>query len=105
MGVQRVVRHPVEAVADWPSVRDRLATFGESPVVKMIDGLPAFPDEVPADDWKELRVGLTGGMVTIRRQPGTITCVAWGTDDPILLASLNAVAAACAAVTGGAVLD
>ena len=28
----------------------------------MIDGLPAFPDEVPEPGWKELRIGFASGM-------------------------------------------
>ena len=99
-----MVRHPVESTAGWVAISERLNAFGETPVVKMIDGLPAFPDEVPDDGWSELRVGLAGGMITIRRRPGEIVCVAWGTDDLRLQASLDAAAAACAAVTGGRVV-
>ena len=59
-------------------------TLGDPPVVRMIDGLPAFPDEVPPDDWKEIRVGLAGTMVTLRRTVGGIDVVTWGTADPVI---------------------
>jgi hypothetical protein len=44
----------------------------------MIDGLPAFPDEVPEAGWKDLRLGVPEGMVTVRRGTGVINCTVWG---------------------------
>ncbi|MFO0821616.1 MAG: hypothetical protein U0792_00485 [Gemmataceae bacterium] len=67
----------------------------------MIDGLPAFPDETPAEDWKEVRVGTAAGMVTIRRAPRSLTCVIWGNADPALNAAWAKVIWACAAAGDG----
>lgn len=90
MGVERVVTFPAGSPPAWAAVADKLRAFGEAPVLRMIDGLPAFPDETPADDWRELRVGLAAGMVTLRRtSPTSIACVTWGTDDPALAAALD----------------
>ena len=47
MGVQRVVTFPA-GEPTWPAVAAKLAEAGERPPVRMIDGLPAFPDE---EDW------------------------------------------------------
>lgn len=95
MGVERVVNLPAGGAPSWPAVRDRLAAAGAPPALRMIDGLPAFPDEVPADDWRELRIGLPAGMVTVRRDgPGTLRVVTWGTDDPALAAAADQVAVA-----------
>jgi hypothetical protein len=105
MGVERIIRHPPDVTADWAAVRDRLTAAGETPVLRMIDGLPAFPDEVPADGWQELRVSLAGGMVTLRRRPAELVCVTWGNAGPDLAASWDAFCRACAEATGGAVLD
>lgn len=88
MGVERVVTRP--DLPDWPTVRDRLAAAGCPAAVRMIDGLPAFPDEEPAADWRELRLGFAAGMVTVRRTADGVRLVTWGTDDPALAAGLLA---------------
>ncbi len=44
----------------------------------MIDGQLAFPDEEPAADWRELRVGTPQGMVTVRRGKERMVFVTWG---------------------------
>lgn len=89
MGVERVVRFASGAVPDWPSVAARLTALGDPPVVRMIDGLPAFPDEQPPAEWQEIRLGLSGGMVTVRRTADGVRCVIWGTDDQTLSRSLE----------------
>ncbi len=95
MGVERVV--PLTGgEPTWAAVAGELARTGDPPVVRMIDGQPAFPDEVPADGWREVRVSFPAGMVTIRRQSGAWACVVWGTDDPALLAARDRVAEAIA---------
>lgn len=103
MGVQLVVRHDPGTAADWAAVRDRLVSVGEAVVLRMTDGMPAFPDETPDTTWRELRLGLSGGMVTLRRDPGALTCVTWGNADAALLLSRDRLAWACAAATGGVV--
>jgi hypothetical protein len=88
MGVQRVVTFASGEPA-WPAVAAKLAEAGERPTVRMIDGQPAFPDEQPEDDWRELRLGFTAGMVTIARDGGRWRFTTWGTDDPSLAAVLD----------------
>jgi hypothetical protein len=63
----------------------------------MIDGLPAFPDEQPEDSWRELRIGLSGQMVTVKKIPAGFSCVSWGTDDPSLKRVFENVVTACGA--------
>jgi len=65
--------------------------------------LPAFPDEEPSAEWRELRVGTGAGMVTVRRAPGVLTCVVWGNADPALNAAFAKVIWACAAAGGGTI--
>ena len=103
MGIERIVRLPSNQVPHWPEVAAKLAELGEQPVLRMIDNLPAFPDEVPPADWRELRVGLTGGMVTLRRDGPVVRCVVWGTADSRLAHSRDACCWAIATVTGGGV--
>ncbi len=92
MGVERSVK----TTADWPTVVTRLAAAGQVATVRMIDGLPAFPHEEPPADWRELRLALAGGMVTVRRTADGVRLVTWGTDDPALVAALDACEAAWA---------
>ncbi|AWM38068.1 hypothetical protein GobsT_38470 [Gemmata obscuriglobus] len=70
----------------------------------MIDGLPAFPDETPEPDWKELRVAAGGAMVTLRRMGDSLTCVVWGNADDALVASWGRFVWACAAAGEGVVV-
>lgn len=102
MGVQRVVTFPA-GEPSWPAVASKLAEVGDPPVVRMIDGLPAFPDEQPADDWKEVRLSFPGGMVTVRREPMEWRFTVWGTDDPALLTAQKVCVWAVAAVGDGLV--
>ena len=87
MGVERVV---TGTTPDWLTVVARLGAAGQPATVRMIDGLPAFPDEEPPAEWRELRLGFAAGMVTIRRTADGVRLVTWGTDDPGLVAALEA---------------
>ncbi len=69
----------------------------------MIDGQLAFPDEVPPDEWKELRLGTPQGMVTLRRDGDAVVFVTWGNADAALRQTWNAVVWAFAAVGGGTI--
>ncbi len=105
MGIERTIRCPAAgATLDWTRFVEHLRAVGENPILRMIDGLPAFPDEVPADDWRELRVGLSGGMVTVRRtSPVTFSCITWGTAEPGLARSWDRCCWAVAVTGGGSV--
>jgi hypothetical protein len=83
MGMQKAIRFDGREPT-WPAVMAALHEMGEQPILRMIDGQPAFPDEEPADGWTELRVSVTGGMVTVRRGPGEWQCVVWGNADESL---------------------
>lgn len=103
MGLDRTVRFPA-ATPSWGAIVSQLARVGESAALRMIDGMPAFPDETPPGDWKELRVGTAAGMVTIRRVGDQqLSCVVWGNADAALNAAWAKVAWACAAAGGGVV--
>jgi hypothetical protein len=104
VGIERVVRFR-GTVPEWPAVAAKLGEVGEAPAVRMIDGLPAFPDEVPAPGWQELRVGLAGGMVTLRRAGGEVRVVTWGVADPGLTRSWDRLCWAVAAAGEGELLS
>jgi hypothetical protein len=103
MGLDCTIRFPTGSVPAWDAVRGQLARVGESAPLRMIDGLPAFPDESPEAGWRELRIGCAAGMVTLRRGSDTITCVVWSNADAGLLAARDRVAWACAAAGEGTI--
>jgi hypothetical protein len=102
MGMERVVVFPV-AGPSWGAVRDRLSAAGAAVQMRMIDNLPAFPDEEPDEGWRELRVSLGGGMLTVRREPGRMRVLVWGNADEALRRDQEALAQACAEAGGGRV--
>jgi hypothetical protein len=96
MGQERFVEFEGEP-PEWSAIRAELERAGHAVSLRMIDGLPAFPDETPEPGWRELRLGFPAGMVTLRRRPKSLSSVVWGNADAALLASQEALAAACAA--------
>ena len=103
MGAQRNVRFPAGHSPDWPAVAAKLAEMGKPVFLRMIDDLPAFPDEEPDPDWQELRVALAGGMVTLRRTADGFAVVTWGDQEPALVESWDDLSWAVAAAGGGTI--
>ena len=103
MGVEQTVTVPAGAALPWAAVVERLAAHGGAAPLRMIDGLPAFPDEQPPDDCKELRVGTPAGMVTLRRTATGVGVVVWGNAGPDVHVAANALLWAVADVGGGRV--
>lgn len=103
MGMTLDIRFPAGSVPGWEAIRAKLTAAGESPLLRMIDGLPAFPDEVPEPTWRELRVSLGGPMITLRRTDAGFACVAWGNLDEAGIQAWNRLAWACAAAGEGTV--
>jgi hypothetical protein len=101
MGQQRTIRFPGGEAPAWIAIRSELQRMEPQLTLRMIDGLPAFPDEEPEPGWGELRVGLPAGMVTIRRQGADLVCVVWGDADAALGIAWDRVCWACAAAAGG----
>ncbi len=89
MGLQRTILFETDSRPSWESVQSAFGTVSEQPVVRMIDKLPAFPDEIPEPSWRELRISLSGGMVTIRATPLGWDCIIWGTGEPGLMRCWN----------------
>lgn len=102
MGIQQTVRFSGNA-PDWPGVRDLLRTRGLALPMRMIDGQLAFPDELPSEEWEEIRVGSAAGMVTIKRFPGRVDLVTWGNADAELSRIWNAIAWAWAEAGNGTI--
>lgn len=103
MGQQRTVRFPGGSTPSWEAIRDQLRKVEPGVALRMIDGLPAFPDEVPESGWNELRVGLSAGMVTVRKSGNDLVCVVWGDSGSELSRAWDRVCWACAAAGQGMV--
>ncbi len=101
MGLDRIIRFPAGCVPAWDAIKSHLARVGEPAPLRLIDNLPAFPDETPEAGWRELRITAGGGMITIRQSTDAITCTVWSNADAALLAARDRVAWACAASGGG----
>ena len=80
MGMERVINFAA-GPPTWEAIQREASAAGLPISLRMIDGLPAFPDEVPAPDWRELRVGAPSGMMTLRRHPDRLEVVVWGNAD------------------------
>src|SRR5580698_1668032 len=100
MGLEQIITFS-GASPSWEAIQREAATAGLTLVVRMIDGLPAFPDEIPADGWNEVRVSLPSGMVTVCQQPGRIALVIWGNADEALRQDSERLARACALAVNG----
>jgi hypothetical protein len=103
MGMEIRVEMGEPARPLWPALADLLTARGFPVQMRMIDGQPAFPDEAPPDDWRELRLGTTAGMITLRREPGAVVLVAWGNAEASLRQAWQALAWACAEAGSGRV--
>jgi hypothetical protein len=104
MGMEQRVELGERTQRLWPAVAELLTSHGFPVQTRMIDGELAFPDEAPPEDWRELRVGTPGGMITLRRQGGAIVLVTWGNADANLRQAWHALAWACAEASGGRVV-
>jgi hypothetical protein len=89
MGMQKTVSFANASRPTWKNVHEGFQRRGIAVPIRMIDGMPAFPDELPEETWKELRLGFPAGMVTVRREGSTWTCVIWGNSDPELVKAME----------------
>ena len=102
MGMERGITFEGPAPT-WTDIHNQMSAAGLTIHLRMIDGLPAFPDEIPADGWRELRISTSGGMMTLRLEPGRLSIIVWGNAGPDLLRQWDAVVQACAAAAKGVV--
>ena len=100
MGMERTVTFS-GSTPSWEAIRTRLSAVGVPVSIRMIDGLPAFPDEEPEGNWQELRVSAPSGMITLRQTPGQIAVVVWGNADENLQRESDLVVQACTAAAHG----
>jgi hypothetical protein len=104
MGMDRTIRFPPHHTPSWSAIQAQLVRVGERGTLRMIDGLPAFPDEDLPPGWKEIRIGLSAGMVTLRAIPDGLTSVVWGNADAALQTAWDKLCWAAAVAGGGAII-
>jgi len=104
MGMQKSVQFS-DAGPSWPAILEQFTQRGITPSLRMIDAMPAFPDEIPEPNWKELRLGFATGMVTIRREGSQWSCIVWGNAEAELLAAQSLVCEVIAAAGNGSICD
>ena len=103
MGMEQSVSFASGKMPAYTSVRDFLGELGLPLQMGMIDGQLAFPDELPEDNWRELRLRTPQGMVTVRREMDKLVFVTWGNADAVLTQAWNALVWAFTAMGGGKV--
>jgi hypothetical protein len=101
MGMEQTVSFAAGATPAWPAVADLLARHNFPVSMRMIDGELAFPDEVPGEAWRELRLGTPPGMITVRRDAGRLLFVVWGNAEPSMRQAWNALVWAFAEAGNG----
>ena len=94
MGLQRTIEFPTSAPS-WSDLRARLLQVGFTPQMRLIDNLPAFPDEEPEETWQDLRFTLGHGMLTLRRSGKALTVLVWGNADSATQQEQELVAKLC----------
>jgi len=99
MGMTLTITYPGAAPL-WSVIRERSLPFTGPMQLRMIDGLPAFPDEQPEEGWRELRLSVSGSMLTLRRGAQD-ECIIWGNADAALQRAWQAIAYACADAGNG----
>ncbi len=101
MGIEQSVSFANNALPSWVALKGFLDLHCYPIQLRMIDGELAFPNEVPPDAWRELRVATPAGMVTMRRDSDRIVLVTWGNAEPALLQAWNGVVWAAAELGDG----
>jgi hypothetical protein len=100
MGMELTIKFP-STTPLWEAVRSNLKRAGVPVTIRMIDGLPAFPDEEPTSEWNEVRVSTPAGMLTLRRERNVLWLIVWGNADANLVHHWQILTWACAAAGDG----
>jgi hypothetical protein len=101
MGMEQTVSFVGQTIPPYTAVRDFLARHDFPLQMGTIDGQLAFPDELPEESWRELRVRTPHGMVTVRRDGERLLFVIWSNADAALVQAWNALVWAFAEVGKG----
>lgn len=70
---------------NWSIISQAMGKFEPKGILCIADGQLTFPDEEPGANWKELRIKLPEGMVTIKKNQVGLTLITWGNVSPELI--------------------
>jgi hypothetical protein len=90
------VHVPLAAPPSLARLLDRLAAAGAPATLVMVDGALCPPKAPPPAQFRDARLKLAAGMVTVRVVAGGAAVVVFGNADGALLAARDAVARALA---------
>src|SRR4051812_33992118 len=96
MGMQLSVLPAPGRELTWAALRATLADRGVAVHRRMTDGKLVLPAPEPPAVWRELRMSLPGGMVSLRREGGGLAVVVWGNAPADLQQAQRQLAWACA---------
>jgi hypothetical protein len=105
MGMEQKVVFGPNGCPPWSGVEELLKRHGYPVQMRMIDGQLAFPDETPPETWQELRLGTSGGMITVHRQDIAVLLVTWGNADEAMRQAWNMLTWAFAEASQGQVVN
>lgn len=72
-----------------PQLSEVLASIDDGWKLRLVDGLPALPDETVPPEFQELRLALSGEMVTVVSEPFGYRLVTWSTASPEFQMAVN----------------
>lgn len=72
--------------------------------LRLVDNLPAFPDEAVPEAFEEIRVAAETGMISIRSGAEGLILVVWGNADLSLRERTGSLAARLAELSDGAII-
>ncbi len=104
MGMSILIEFP-KSPPPWSMIKEGLFAKGVTPEMRMIDGELSYPDEEPPETWQELRISLSGGMISLRKGDHSLECVVWGNADPTLRENWRLLAEVCAEVGQGKIVS
>ena len=86
-----------------PQLSEVLASIGDGWKLRLVDGLPAFPDEAVPSEFHEVRLALSGEMVTVVSEPFGYRLVTWSFVSPEFQNAVNRLAERLVFTGGGTI--
>lgn len=87
-----------------PTLENALASIDDDWKLRLVDGLPAFPDEILPSDFNEIRLALCGSMVTVVSESFGYRLVTWSNISPEFHEAVNRLAETLARAGNGTIL-
>lgn len=86
-----------------PDLSEVLSSIPDDWKLRLVDGLPAFPDETVPSNFQEVRLALSGQMVTVVSEPYGFRLVTWSSVSSEFQIAVNRLAEKLVCKAGGSV--